>query len=61
MCLGDLNYELILSTEVTGLSKVDGCRRKSPPTWLVSASYSARHFFMDGVFKIEYPWTGHLL
>ena len=32
----------------TGLSKVADCRQKSPPTWLVSASYSAGHFFMDG-------------
>ena len=32
------------------LSKVASCRRKSLPTWLVSASYSAWHFFTDGVF-----------
>ena len=25
-------------------------QEKSPPTWLVSASYSAWHFFMDGIF-----------
>ena len=25
-------------------------RRKSPPTWLVTASYSAWHFFTDGIF-----------
>ena len=35
---------------LSGLSKVTGCRRKSPPTWLVSAGYSAWHFFMDVVF-----------
>ena len=40
-----------------GLSKVAGCWRKSPPTWLVSASYSAWHFFTDGVFQIKYPLT----
>ena len=34
----------------TGLSKVAGCRQKSPPTWLESAGYSAWHFFMDGIF-----------
>ena len=27
-----------------GLSKGDSCRRKSPPTCLVSAGYSAWHF-----------------
>ena len=35
-----------------GLSKVAGCQWKSPPTWLVLAGYSARHFFTDGVFSI---------
>ena len=44
-----------------GLSKVAGCRRKSLPTWLVSAGYSAWHFFSDGVFQIKYQWTGCLL
>ena len=38
----------------TGLSKVSGCWRKSTHTWLVSASYSAWHFFMDGVVQIKY-------
>ena len=33
-----------------GLSKVAGCRQISPPTRLVSAGYSAWHFFMDGIF-----------
>ena len=32
------------------LLKVAGCRRKSPATWLVSAGYSAWHFFTDGIF-----------
>ena len=45
----------------SGLSKVAGCRQKSPPTWLVSAGYSAWHFFTNDIFKIKYPWTGHLL
>ena len=40
---------------ITGLSKVAGCQRKSPPTWLVSSGYSAWHFFIDDVFKIKYP------
>ena len=44
----------------SGLSKVAGCQRKSPPTWLVSAGFSAWHFFMDDVFEIKYPWTGGL-
>ena len=35
---------------VPGLSKVASFRRKSPPTWLVSAGYSALHFFTDGIF-----------
>ena len=41
-----------------GLSKVAGYRRKSPPTWLVSACYSAWHFFTDGLFlnKISLDW-----
>ena len=43
------------------LSKIAGCQRKSLTTWLVLASYSAWHFFTDGVFQIEYPWTGRLL
>ena len=34
----------------SGLSKVSGCRWKSSPTWLVSAGYSAWHFFTDDVF-----------
>ena len=41
--------------------KVAGCHQKSPPTWLELTGYSAWHFFMDGFFKIKYPWTGHLL
>ena len=44
-----------------GLSKVASCRRKLSPTWLVSAGYSAWHFFTDGVFQIKYPWTGRLV
>ena len=42
-----------------GLSKVAGCRRKSPPTWLVSAGYSAWHFFTGSVFlkKISLDWS----
>ena len=33
-----------------GLTKVAGCRWKSLSAWLVSASYSAWHFFTDGIF-----------
>ena len=42
----------------TGLSNVAGCRRKSPPTWLVSVCYSAWHFSTDNVFlsKISLDW-----
>ena len=39
-----------IGSSFAGFSKVAGFRRKSPPTWLVSASYSTRHFFPDGVF-----------
>ena len=49
------------SVECPGLSKVECCCRKSPPTWLVSDGYSAWHFFTDGIFNIKYPWTSHLL
>ena len=34
----------------TRLSKVAGCQQKVPHKWLVSASYSAWHFFADDVF-----------
>ena len=43
----------------SGLSKVASCQKKSPPTWLVWASYSAWQFFMDGIFflnKILLDW-----
>ena len=43
-----------------GLSKVAGCQGKSPPSWLVSACYSAWHFFTNGFFYKKYPWTGRL-
>lgn len=33
-----------------GLTKVAGCRQKSPPTWLVSAGYSLLGMFTDGIF-----------
>ena len=36
----------------SGLSKVASCRQKSPPTWLVSASYSPWHFLN----KISLDW-----
>ena len=52
---------LEIQTPCSGLSKVSGCQRKSPPTWLVSAGYSSWHFFTDGVFQMKYPWTGRLL
>ena len=59
-----LNCMLLLLTlkwGCSGLSKVTGCQRKSPLTWLVSAGYSAWHFFTDGVFQIKYPCTRNLL
>ena len=40
----------LATTICTGFSKLASCPRKSPPTWLVSPSYSAPHFLMDGVF-----------
>ena len=42
------NINCYASSCTSGLSKVAGCRRKLPPTWLVSAGYSAWHFFADG-------------
>ena len=44
--------------QVSGLSKVAGYWRKLPPTWSVSAGYSASHFFTDGIFlnKISLDW-----
>ena len=64
--LSDINkvsyFILLLSLNtVTGLSEVAGCRRKLPPTWLVSAGYSVWHFFTDSVFYIKFPWTVCLL
>ena len=46
---------------MTGLSKVASCWQKSSPTWLVSAGYTVRHFFTDGIFYLKYPWTGCFL
>ena len=42
-----------------GLSKVASCQGESPPTWLISASYSAWHFFKDGIFlnKTSLDWS----
>ena len=34
-----------------GLSKVASCWQKSPPTRLVTAGYSAWHFFTEGIFE----------
>ena len=46
-----VSKSLIFKTyHYAGLSKEAGCQRKSPPIWLVSAGYSAWHFFTDGVF-----------
>jgi len=45
----------------SGLSKVAGCWQKLLPTWLVSAGYSAWHFFTGDVFLKQYLWTGRLL
>ena len=47
------DHELVymsLVNDSPGLLTVAGCWWKSPPTWLVSAGYSAWHFFTDGVF-----------
>ena len=41
---------LVQTLDSARLSKVAGCRRKLLPTWLVMASYSAWHFFTNGVF-----------
>ena len=50
----------ILKEDHTGLSKVAGCRRKSPPTCLESASYSVG-ISLWMAFLNKYPWTGCLL
>ena len=42
--------ELLFSPSEFDSQKFANIQRKSPPTWLVSASYSAWHFFTDGVF-----------
>ena len=47
-CMGMIKNFLV--HRPAGLSKVAGCRQISLPTWLVSAGYSAWHFFMDGIF-----------
>ena len=42
-----------------GLSKVEYCWRKSPPTWLLTAGYSAWPFFFYGwcfLNKIFLDW-----
>ena len=41
------NINCYASSCTSGLSKVAGCRQKLPPTWLVSAGYSAWHFFVS--------------
>ena len=43
-------FRACISLVISRLLKVASCRRKLPPIWLVSASYSAWHFFTDGVF-----------
>ena len=47
-------------TPVSRVVKSSRCQRKSPPTWLLSAGYSAWHFFTDGVFffnKTSLDWS----
>ena len=46
-------YNITFAINPTGLSKVAGCRRKSPPTWLVTASYSAVAFLYGRRFLNE--------
>ena len=45
---GENNINCYASSCTSGLSKRAGCWRKSPSTWLVSAGYSAWHFFANG-------------
>ena len=47
---GPSKFRVSQNINQAGLSKVAGCWRKSPHPWSVLASYSARHFFTDGVF-----------
>ena len=46
--LGEIIINCYASSCTSGLSKVAGCRQKSPPTLLLSAGHSAWHFFTDG-------------
>ena len=45
---GENNINCYASSCTSGLSKQAGCWGKSPSTWLLSAGYSAWHFFVDG-------------
>ena len=40
---------VVQTLDSAGLSRVASCRWKLPLTWLVTASYSAWHFFTDGI------------
>ena len=40
---------VVQTLDSAGLSRVASCRWKLPLTWLVMASYSAWHFFTDGI------------
>ena len=50
-----IGTDFLLLPPYPGLSKVSGCRRKSPPTWLVLVGYSGWHFFAYSVFQKNIP------
>ena len=49
-----IGTDFLLLPPYPGLSKVSGCRRKLPPTWLVLAGYPGWHFFT--LNKISLNW-----
>ena len=56
-----IGTDFLLLPPYPGLSKVSGCQRKSPPTWLVLVGYSGWHFFTYSVFQKKYPWASCFL
>ena len=56
-----IGTDFLLLPSYPGLSKVSGCQRKSPPTWLALVGYSGWHFFTHSVFQKKYPWASCFL
>ena len=64
----DIKYQCLIysfnsgsfGAKKAGLSEVATCWKKSPPMYLVSISYSAWHFFADGILNeisLDWPLT----